>query len=51
MKERIIISDPTVADLQKQVTELKMRVDLLEKVVFRLAKQPKKENRDWTKYI
>ena len=45
------MSDPIVVDLQKQVTELKMRVDMLEKIVFQLAKQPKKDDRDWIKYI
>ncbi|WGM90567.1 MAG: hypothetical protein NUK63_05445 [Candidatus Bathyarchaeum tardum] len=43
--------DPTVDDLQKQVTELKMRVDMLEKIVFQLAKEPKKDGRDWVKQI
>ena len=45
------MSDSKVADLQKQVTELKMRVDMLEKIVFQLAKQPKKDDRDWVKHI
>ena len=45
------MSDPTVIDLQKQVIELKMRVDMLEKIVFQLVKQPKKDDRDWVKYI
>jgi len=43
--------EPTVAELQKQITELKMRVDMLEKIVFQMAQKPRKENRDWTKYI
>ena len=45
------MSDLTVVNLQKQVTELKMRVDMLEKIVFQLAKQPKKDDRDWVKHI
>jgi len=45
------MSDPTVVDLQRQVAEFKMRVDMLEKIVFKLAKQPKKDDRDWVKYI
>ncbi|MEJ2126651.1 MAG: hypothetical protein P8X87_07240 [Candidatus Bathyarchaeota archaeon] len=45
------MSDPTVVDLQRQVAELKMRVDMLEKIVFQLAKQPKKDDRDWVNYI
>lgn len=45
------MSDPTVADLQKQITELKLRVDMLEKIVFQLANRPKGDNRDWTKNI
>ncbi|MCW4023380.1 MAG: hypothetical protein ACOWW1_06110 [archaeon] len=45
------MSDPMVVDLQKQVTELKMRVDMLEKIVFQLAKQPKRDNRDWVEHI
>ena len=51
MKERAIIPDQTEANLQKQIIELKLRVDMLEKIVFELAKRPKKENRDWTKNI
>ena len=45
------MSDPIVLDLQKQITELKMRVDMLEKIVFQLSKHPKKDDRDWVKYI
>jgi len=45
------MSEPTVADLQKQITELKLRIDMLEKIVFQLAKQPKKDDRDWVKNI
>ena len=43
--------EPTVAELQKQIAELKMRVDMLEKIVFKMTQRPKKDNRDWTKYI
>ncbi|WNZ29359.1 MAG: hypothetical protein IAX21_00360 [Candidatus Bathyarchaeota archaeon] len=45
------MSDSTVSDLQKQITELKLRVDMLEKIVFQLAKEPKKDDRDWVKQI
>ena len=45
------MSDSKVAELQKQVTELKMRVDMLEKIVFQLTKQPKTDDRDWVKHI
>ncbi|MDG6222502.1 MAG: hypothetical protein QCH99_04490 [Candidatus Bathyarchaeota archaeon] len=45
------MSDSTVSDLQKQITELKIRVDMLEKIVFQLAKEPKKDGRDWVKQI
>ena len=50
MTEKEVKSEPTIADLQKEIVDLKIRVNNLEKRLSRLTK-PKKEDFDWTKLI
>ena len=50
MNKKEVKPEPTIADLQKEIVDLKIRVNNLEKRLSRLAK-PKKEDLDWTKFI
>jgi hypothetical protein len=50
MTEKKVKPEPTIADLQKEIVDLKIRVNNLEKMLSRLSK-PKKEDLDWTKLI
>ena len=50
MTENKVKPEPTIADLQKEIVDLKIRINNLEKRLSRLTK-PKKEDLDWTKFI
>jgi hypothetical protein len=50
MIEKKVKPEPTIADLQKELLDLKIRVNNLEKRLSRLTKH-KKESLDWTKFI
>lgn len=50
MTEKEVKPELTIADLQKEIVDLKIRVNNIEKRLSRLTK-PKKEDIDWTKFI